>query len=73
MTKQEFMSKLSDELKRRGVADADDILGNTSSISRLSWPTAAQRRRSPRVWAIRPGWPRSSRTAAKEKRAAARG
>lgn len=27
MTKQEFMSKLSDELKRRGVADADDILG----------------------------------------------
>ena len=26
MTKQEFMSKLSDELNRRGVADADDIL-----------------------------------------------
>lgn len=26
MTKQKFMSKLSDELNRRGVADADDIL-----------------------------------------------
>lgn len=59
MTKHEFLNRFSNELNRRGVADAEDIVENTRSTSPSSRRTAIPRKRSPPSWAIRRSWPHS--------------
>lgn len=61
MTKTEFLTELARELEKRNVADAADIMEDTSSTLPSSWRTATLRRRSPPSWAPLRYWPPSSR------------
>lgn len=61
MTKNEFMTRLMNELHRRNVADAADVAEEYEQHLPLSWRTDIPKKRSPPSSARRRSWPRSLR------------